>query len=119
MGHASHISTRRKLKLDGLLALAFLALLVVLARPICDAYELGAATSSHSEGSGPCCASIEDRTGAASSAASLPAVKTSPPLAMVSVVLPAWRSAALVLAAPPDRPPASRRYHARSARILL
>jgi len=106
----------------GMSLLAFLALSLALAWPICDAFashvDIGS-SSSHSEGSGPCCASLDDRPLVASGtdmllafdAPSIPGSTGAPALQTMAPWPPivSW----------PDRPAVSRAYYARSARILL
>ena len=119
----------------GVAVFAFLALFMVLARPICDAYlphggpaQSGSiAFAGHASGepsrqadSRLFCASAEDGR-LVQPAAALTPVKSPAPLPVATASLPGWRTAALARAAaiPPDRPPVTRRYHARSARILI
>ena len=115
--------------------LALLALLVVLARPICDlsrfqdvASHDGALASysgenpSHDDGSEPCCASVEDGSLAVPATAVTGDAKSSAatlPTEISNAAWPAqvrWAAGQLI---PPDHPPIWRSYHARSARILI
>ena len=117
--------------------MALLALLAVLAKPICDLSRFQAAAPhdgalalagysnegpSHDDGSEPCCASVEDGSlavpapvvpvDAKSSAAILPPEISGNgrPVGVRSLLGPVI---------PPDRPPVTRPYYARSARILI
>jgi len=116
--------------------LALLALSLVLARPICDVYQLQGSSShsgtsvaanhahgeaSHHEDSEPCCASIEDGTLVVPAAVATPAVKSPASLLVATASLPGWLDATPfpAEAIPPHRPPDSQPYYARSARILI
>ena len=126
----------RRLAKRGFVVFALLALSLVLARPICDVYLLQGSPSqsgpvapadhalgetSHHEDSEPCCASVEDGTLAVPATAVTPTGKSPAPLLMAAASLPGWRTAARSpgAAIPPDRPPTSQPYYARSARILI
>lgn len=135
MSSAIHPLTDRKAGRRVFVALALMALSFVLARPICDAYERPSAASQsaplaavehdveksapHSDESGPCCASVGEAALVASAipvptAAKAPLlIPTAPSALRPSVV---GRRAA---ADPPQPPPRSLSYHARSARILV
>lgn len=92
--------------------LAFLAMSAALAQSLCDLQQPQAA---HHE---DCCASLEGGTVAPSTAA-VPASSSTTALPGAAAPLAVPRAADARLAAVfPDRPPLSRRYHARSARIL-
>jgi hypothetical protein len=116
-------------------ALALVALSLVLAQPICDAYERPSAASQsaplaavehdageparHSNETGPCCASVDEAVPVAS-AIPLPSA------AKAALLIPTVPSARWPLVAgrraavdPPQPPPRSLSYHARSARILI
>ena len=125
----------RRLTRRGVAVFAFLALFMVLARPICDAYlpHGGPAQSGTTAFTGHAsnepsrhadsrlrCASVEDGR-LVEPAAALTPVKSPAPLPVAKASLPGSRTAALARAAaiPPDRPPVTHRYHARSARILI
>ena len=117
------------------LALALLALGVVLARPICDAshakgapfLEGGLAAAAHySDGqaahhddSDPCCVSVDDASLVVGTTALVSDAK--PPALPMAQASSAWRSTPRSLdpAIPPDQPPMSRPYHARSSRLLI
>lgn len=115
-------------------ALAFLALLVVLTRPICDlAHSPGAAL--HDSGLGaeshfgaqvpshddsePCCASVGEESLAFGSIAFVPDVRS--PSAVLAQYVPTGdvNRVSFRSPRPPDRPPVTRPYYARSARILI
>lgn len=120
----------------GFALLALLALSLVIARPICDAYSASGGTaqpvqveaSDHSghdhsrDGEpGPCCSSIDDAS-LLSSAVTVPAAAQ--PSAFVLVAagsLQPWSAVAdrRIALEPPDRPPLSRSYQARTARLLI
>ena len=119
----------------GFVVFALLALFLVMARPICDVYELQGSPSesglvaadhahgeaSHHEDSKPCCASVEDGTLTVPSTTMSSAVKSSPSIPALTASLPQGRAAARLLSEliPPDRPPDPQPYYARSARILI
>ena len=94
--------------------LALLAVWAVLASPICDA--LGAAGEVHQE---DCCASVDDGSPVPPAAATF----AFEPSVFAPLPLPRWREWRAVtspaVAIPPDHPPLTRPYHARSARILI
>ncbi len=94
--------------------LAVLAVTVALASPICDAYEVPGVI--HEQG---CCATLND--GNLVALAALPSNFEPPVLGPVPVAWsPEWRATAWPAhAIPPDRPPLTWPYHARSARILI
>ena len=110
--------------------LALLALALVLARPICDAYAVGAGASGVEQPAGgeqsnhddfdPCCTSIDDGTPLTSERVASPAKA---PTAVLTIAFhDGTRSSAMQrrsAAIPPDRPPLLRAYHARTARILV
>ena len=108
--------------------LAFLALLLVLVRPVCAAHEpvqaasgaVHASSVDHSDDPEPCCAAFDDGS-------PIPAVK-----ALFAGAEPAGDAIAPTVTArlrldapshvavdPPQRPPRSLPYHARSARLLI
>lgn len=130
MNPGSHIVWFRKTARRGFAVLALLALALVLARPICDAYEVGAGSPGVGQLAGgeqsnhndldPCCASIDDGTPLASVNAASPAKA---PIAVLVLAFHegTWSSATQVpvAAIPPDCPPLLRPYHARTARILV
>jgi hypothetical protein len=119
----------------GFVALALVALSLVLARPVCDAYEWLSAISQatpiaaiehaagesvpHSEKSSLCCVSVDD---GALVASAIP-VPTAPKASfLISAVQPTLWPLAVAHRAAVDPPETSRRslpYHARSARILV
>jgi hypothetical protein len=136
MNSAIQYPVTLKLARPGFVVFALLALSLVLARPVCDAYHLQGGPSQsgpvadaghalgealHHEDSAPCCASLEDGALAVPATVAIPAVKLPASLLAATASLPGWRAATLLLAAeiPPDRPPVSRPYYARSARILI
>lgn len=118
---------------DAFVFLALSALLLVLARPVCDVLEW------HGEESGPsvlasyvadksgdheghtdlCCDSIEDGNLAVSASAAPPVERPAIPAA--AIVAPAAPVAVHTYVAwlPPDTPPISRPYHVRTARLLI
>lgn len=118
---------------DAFVFLALSALLLVLARPVCDVLEWHDAEESgpsglasyvadesgHHEGhTDPCCDSIEDGNLAVSASAAPPVERPAIPAAIVAPARPvavhthvAWL--------PPDTPPISRPYHVRTARLLI
>ena len=119
---------------DAFVFLALSALLLVLARPVCDVLEWHGAQdagpsglasyvadeSGHHEGhTDPCCDSIEDGNLAVSASAAPPVERPAIPAA--AIVAPARPVAVLTHVAwlPPDTPPISRPYHVRSARLLI
>jgi hypothetical protein len=125
----------RRLAKRGVAVFAFLALSMGLARPICDAYlphggpaQSGTIAFTGHASSEPSrhvdfrlrCASVEDGV-LVEPAVALTPVKSTALLPVATVSLPGWRTAPLARAAaiPPDRPPVTHRYHARSARILI
>jgi hypothetical protein len=93
--------------------LALLAVSAALAQAFCDLQDVKALH--HDD----CCASLEAGVLAVPSTAAIPTGTPAPVLAPAA--WPLWRPAALMLSAhiPPDRPPLTRPYHARSARILI
>lgn len=94
--------------------LALLAVSTALAQAFCDLQDVKALH--HDD----CCASLEAATLAVPSTAAVPAAKPPAPV-LAPAAWPGWRPAALMLSAqiPPDRPPLTRPYHARSARLLI
>jgi hypothetical protein len=97
-------------------ALALLAVSVALASPICDRYELPGNAPHHEDG----CASLKDGTPAVPPTAAAPSVKPPPFLPLATGWSTEWRAVNWPAAAiPPARPPITRPYHARSARILI
>lgn len=97
--------------------LALLAVSAALARPVCEL--------DHVTGSEPqqqdCCASLDDWM-AASAPEPVAPIAEPPAAALVGEAWrPSWRPSPRSLAVnlPSDRPPLSRRYHVRSARILI
>ena len=131
MSPESHIVWFRKSAKRGFAVVALLALVVVLARPICDAYGMGASSppgvgqlaggeQPNHDGFDPCCVSIDDGTPLASERAAPPA-KAPTAVLMFAFHDGPWSSATQrrVVAIPPDRPPPLRAYHARTARILV
>jgi hypothetical protein len=109
-------------------AVAFLALLVILVRPVCEAHEplqsgagaVYAITVDHSDESQPCCALLDDGSPVpvvkAVLAGANPSGETVAPPATARQRLDPPRYVALD---PPQRPPRSLSYHARSTRILI
>lgn len=95
--------------------LALLAVSVAVASPVCDSFH----ASADAPQPDTCCASLED------GALALPptAAPSAQPPAFVAVSAGSsvqWRALSWPDAAvPPDRPPLTRPYHARSARILI
>ena len=116
-------------------ALAFLALFVVLARPVCDVSHahgatwhdqtlgvlnyLGAEAPSHDD-SDPCCSSVDEASLVGEVMAFAPDIKSPSvvPFAHYSSESHVSRTS-LRTPVPPDRPPVTRPYYARSARILI
>ena len=116
--------------------LAVIALFALLARPICDLSRFQDAAShdgvhplagysaedpSQHDGSEPCCASVEDGSLAVPATAGTVDAKSWPGM-LPAISGSAWaakRRSVLGPTIPPDRPPISRLYHARSARILI
>lgn len=116
-------------------ALALLALFVVLARPICDvshahgaawhdptlgvANDFGAQVPGHDD-SDSCCSSVDEASladgaiGFASHIKSPSAVSLAQHSSTSHLSRPSFRASV-----PPDRPPVTRPYYARSARILI
>jgi hypothetical protein len=92
--------------------LALFAASTALAQAFCDLQDVKALH--HDD----CCASLEAGAAVPSTAA-IPTGTPAPVLAPAA--RPGWRPTALMLSAhiPPDRPPLTRPYHARSARILI
>lgn len=116
--------------------LALLALSLVVARPVCDAYAAGGGSvqpahieatapsghdHSHGDEPGPCCSSIDDASLLGSAAVAPAAAKPVAFLVASAVSLePSWSVAGrLIRTEPPDRPPLFRPYHARTARLLI
>ena len=109
-------------------ALAFLALLFILVRPVCDGHEpvqwgmggVHASTADHSEDPEPCCASLDDGLPVPPvktiATGGKPAGETVAPPAFVRVTVDPPSHAAVD---PPQRPPRSLPYHARSTRLLI
>jgi len=116
-------------------ALALVALSLVLAQPICDAYEQPSAASQsaplaavehdagepahHSNETGPCCVSVDEAVLVASA---IPVPTAAKSLGLIPTAPSArWPLVVSRLAAvdPPQPPPRSLPYHARSARILV
>ena len=109
-------------------ALAFLALLLLLVRPVCAAHEpvqaafgaLHASAVDHSEHSEPCCASLDDGSPVPAVKAVFtgmePAGDATAPAATARRRLDAPSNLA---ADPPQRPPRSLPYHVRSTRLLI
>jgi hypothetical protein len=135
MSRQLHSLTDRKAGRRAFVALTLLALSLVLARPICDAYEQPSAASQsaplaavehdagesahHSNESGPCCASVDEAVLAASAILVPTSAKS---LGLIPMALSArWPLVLSRRAAvdPPQPPPRSLPYHARSARILV
>ncbi|HWQ38335.1 MAG TPA: hypothetical protein VNM24_06940 [Burkholderiales bacterium] len=114
MGTVTGFLTLQRLAKGFFAVLALLAVTVALASPICDAYELPG--DIHEQG---CCATLND--GNPVSPAALPSGFEPPVLGPVPIAWsPEWRGIAWpARAIPPDRPPLTRPYHARSARILI
>ena len=94
--------------------LALLAVSAVLASPICDA--LGVPGEVHQD---DCCASLNDGLPVPPVAAT----SAFEPSVSAALPLPRWREwravASPAVAIPPDHPPLTRPYYARSARILI
>jgi hypothetical protein len=94
--------------------LTLVAVLVALARPVCEAYDLGGGAHDH----GDCYTPLADGARTELPAAAAEGVKP-PFLAASTAQSLRWRAPDRPPAAiPADRPPISRPYHARSARIL-
>jgi hypothetical protein len=126
---------KRNISRRGFVVLALVALFVVLARPLCDAYHWHGAPQSgpaiaavHAIGEAPqhghselCCASMQDGTLVGSATVVTAAFKSPAAAVPAAVFLPGWRAAPFSLTAPlpPDRAPLLRPYYARSARILI
>lgn len=135
MSLGRHIAPAGSAAKRGFVVLALLALSLVIARPICDAYAAGAGTAApaqmlasdhagnaepHEDESAPCCSSLEDGALAASAAAFPAAEKPGSFAFLPPSPLEAWPATARRLApVPPDRPPLSLPYHARTARLLI
>ena len=136
MSDGIQIAVNRGNARRGIVVFALLALTLVLARPICDVYQLQGSQphsghlaaadrahgdTSHHEDPEPCCASIDDGTVTVLAASAIPEPTSLPPLPAATTSLLNWRATAGSLAAPmpPDRPPDSQPYYARSARILI
>lgn len=129
MSTANQFAWFRKTARRGFAVLALVALVLVLARPICDAFGGGLAALGHLAGteqqsnhddSDPCCASIGD--GAPLAPASAIAIAQLPGAILIAAFLAgSWISAMRrrIALVPPDRPPLPRRYYARTARILV
>ena len=127
---------RRGFVRRGLAVVALLALSLVIARPICDAYAAGTGTPepaqvvahdhdandhSHGDAPGPCCSSIDD--GAVMGSATVVSVIGADSTPFMVLAARPWeagpsaeRRSALE---PPDRPPLSLPYHARTTRLLI
>jgi hypothetical protein len=114
MGTATGFLTLHRLAKGFFAALALLAVTLALASPVCDAFDLPG--DIHQE---DCCASLADETPVPPAAA--PSGLKPPVFAPLPAVWsPQWRAVAWSAAAiPPDRPPLTRPYHARSARLLI
>ena len=139
MSDATQLPVTQRLVRRRFVVFALLALLVVLARPICDAYHVHQLPSSssqtgptfvsdhalgngsHHEDSEPCCASVEDGNLAAPATALAPIVKSPVHLLVATASLPGGLSPGLSRNAAilPERPPHPQPYYARSARILI
>jgi hypothetical protein len=99
------------------LVLALLAVSAVLARPICDLDRLPGNVHQHHQED--CCASLKAGTPVVTPDAAAPSVKLPAFLPLTAAWLAEWYAVAWpAVAVPPDRPPLSRPYHARSTRIL-
>ncbi|MEO8144631.1 MAG: hypothetical protein ABI654_10485 [Betaproteobacteria bacterium] len=120
----------------GFVVFALLALTLVMARPICDVYRLQGTPSqsgpvaavghahgeaSHHADSEPCCAAIDDGTLTVLAASAIPEPTSLSPVPAATTSLLNWRATtcSFAVAIPPDRPPDSLAYCARSARILI
>jgi len=135
MSSNPRFTMERNISRRGFVVLALVALFVVLARPLCDAYhwhgvpQSGAAVAVvHAIGEAPqqghselCCASVQDGTLVGPATAVTAAFKSPPAALPAAVFLPGWRAASFSLTAtlPPDRAPLLKPYYARSARILI
>lgn len=94
--------------------LALIAVATALAQPFCDVHQ---AEALHQE---DCCASLTDGSVAVQAKMVVPVLKSPAVLPAATASLTGWRTAqGPAVAIPPDRPPISRPYHARSARILI
>jgi hypothetical protein len=97
-------------------AFGFLGLIAVsaaLAQSLCEAHQ---PTPLHEH---DCCVFLVDDALAAPPAATAPAVTPPAVAPAASALLAGWRPTPTRFVGPlPDRPPPSRRYHARSSRIL-
>jgi hypothetical protein len=135
MSSVLHSLTSGKTVRRSFVAVALAALSLMLARPICDAYEQPSAAPRsmalaavehaagesvpHSNESGPCCTSVDEATLTASkipvpaAAKAILSIPTGPSARWPSVV--SHRAAV----DPPGPTPRSLPYHARSARILV
>lgn len=128
--------TERKRPWRGVVALALLALSVVMARPICDAYALGTSASQpapeaaaqhgaggaahHSGDSGTCCDAVSG-TELVVTAFAAPVGKEATSVVLVrSAFAAAWPAVPgrRVVRHAPQAPPRTLAYHIRSARIL-
>jgi hypothetical protein len=139
MSDATQLPVTQTLVRRRFVVCALLALIVVLARPICDAYHVhqlpssssqtgptfvsdhAIGNSSHHEDSEPCCAFVEGGNLAAPATALAPVVKSSVHLLVATASLPGGFSPGLArnAAIPPERPPHPQPYYARSTRILI
>lgn len=118
----------------GFVVLAFFALMAVLARPICDAahspgsalHDSGRAGASYvdAEAAGhddseTCCTTVDDGSLVVGTILLVPDVRS--PSAVALAKAPSTRDLnrpSFRAPLPPERPPITRPYHARSARIL-
>jgi len=125
---------KRNISRRGFVVLALVALFVVLARPLCDAYHWHGAPQSgpaiaavHAIGEAPqhghselCCASMQDGTLVVPATAVTAAFESPAAAVPAAVFLPGRRASfSLTAPLPLDRAPPLRRYYARSARILI
>lgn len=126
----------RKLATHGCAVLALLALTLVIARPICDAYAAANGSSeaahvaadghgdndhSHGDEPGPCCSSIDDASLLGSANVTSASAKPATFVVVPASSRQAWSAVPgrLLASEPPDRPPLCRPYHARTARLLI
>jgi hypothetical protein len=129
MGAESRFALKRLSASRAFFLLALLAVAVLLARPICDAYrshpgtaEPAVAVADHTVGgeSELCCEGLDEVAVISASTGSADFEDDSTAAAPFDAV-PPWRPVYLAFSPPlpPDRPPISRPYYARSARILI
>jgi hypothetical protein len=97
-----------------LAALAFFAVSAALAKPLCDPHPQEAVPHE------ACCASLADGAAVVPDDAFVPLSKAHAGIPAPKAVLAPWASAQRrTVELPPERPPVSRPFFARSARILI